>query len=125
MNTRASVAYGWGLLCLAGGGAYYFAKRSINADREERAALVESRRQKRENLRITEPALRGAKIDEDCAQTAKVSVKEAVQAEAGKGQGVGRDVVEREREREREEREEKAGFEATRTYRSRRGDRFS
>ena len=125
MNTRASVAYGWGLLCLAGGGAYYFAKRSINADREERAALVESRRQKRENLRITEPALRGAKIDEESAQTAKVSVSEAVKTEAGRGKGVGRDVVEREREREKEEREEKAGFEATRTYRSRRGDRFS
>jgi len=123
MNTRASVAYGWGLLCLAGGGAYYFAKRSINADREERAALVESRRQKRENLRITEPALRGAKIDEDIAQTAKVSVKEAVKVEAQKGQGVGRDVVEREQRRDQEE--EKAAFEATRTYRSRRGDRFS
>lgn len=28
--------YGWGVLCLAGGGAYYFAKRSVNADRATR-----------------------------------------------------------------------------------------
>lgn len=27
---------GWGVLCVAGGGAYYFAKRSINADRAAR-----------------------------------------------------------------------------------------
>lgn len=44
-NQKASVAYGWGVLILAGGGAYYFAKRSINADREERAAMNERRRQ--------------------------------------------------------------------------------
>ncbi|CAG8940648.1 unnamed protein product [Penicillium salamii] len=27
---------GWGALCVAGGGAYYFAKQSINADRQSR-----------------------------------------------------------------------------------------
>lgn len=27
---------GWGTLCVAGGGAYYFAKQSINADRQAR-----------------------------------------------------------------------------------------
>ncbi|RAL09168.1 uncharacterized protein BO97DRAFT_352349, partial [Aspergillus homomorphus CBS 101889] len=27
---------GWGTLCVAGGGAYYFAKKSINADRQSR-----------------------------------------------------------------------------------------
>ncbi|KAF2153196.1 hypothetical protein K461DRAFT_320885 [Myriangium duriaei CBS 260.36] len=45
MNTRASVAYGWGVLIAAGGGAYYFAKRSINADRAERAEAEERRKQ--------------------------------------------------------------------------------
>ncbi|KAJ9640067.1 hypothetical protein H2199_006301 [Coniosporium tulheliwenetii] len=38
MNTIRSVWYGWGVLIVAGGGAYYFAKKSINADRAERAA---------------------------------------------------------------------------------------
>ena len=54
MNTRGSVAFGWGILCLAGGGAYYFAKRSINADRAERAMAEEQRRQQRERLRMSD-----------------------------------------------------------------------
>jgi len=36
MNTIRSTWIGWGVLCVAGGGAYYFAKRSINADRQAR-----------------------------------------------------------------------------------------
>ncbi|KAI0881119.1 uncharacterized protein GGS22DRAFT_173382 [Annulohypoxylon maeteangense] len=44
MNTVKSFWMGWGSLCLAGGGAYYFAKKSINADRTAR--LEESRRKK-------------------------------------------------------------------------------
>lgn len=35
---------GWGVLCAAGGGAYYFAKQGINADRA--AKLEEARRKK-------------------------------------------------------------------------------
>ncbi|KAI5924652.1 hypothetical protein F4810DRAFT_662663 [Camillea tinctor] len=44
MNTARSFWLGWGSLCLAGGGAYVFAKRSINADRAAR--LEEARRKK-------------------------------------------------------------------------------
>ncbi|QIX01683.1 hypothetical protein AMS68_007200 [Peltaster fructicola] len=54
MNTKASVAYGWGVLILAGGGAYYFAKRSINSDRAERASKIEQERQYIQRLRETE-----------------------------------------------------------------------
>ncbi|KAL3478392.1 hypothetical protein BJX99DRAFT_224416 [Aspergillus californicus] len=36
MNTIRSTWIGWGTLCVAGGGAYYFAKKSINADRQTR-----------------------------------------------------------------------------------------
>ncbi|OQD73367.1 hypothetical protein PENDEC_c015G02608 [Penicillium decumbens] len=36
MNTVRSTWFGWGALCVAGGGAYYFAKQSINADRAAR-----------------------------------------------------------------------------------------
>ncbi|KAK5938192.1 hypothetical protein PMZ80_009781 [Knufia obscura] len=36
MNTVRSTWYGWGVLCVAGGGAYYFAKQQINADRQAR-----------------------------------------------------------------------------------------
>ncbi|KAK5627336.1 hypothetical protein RRF57_003051 [Xylaria bambusicola] len=46
MNTSARAARaGWGSLCLAGAGAYYFAKKSINADRAER--FEEAQRKKR------------------------------------------------------------------------------
>ncbi|KAI1487493.1 hypothetical protein F5X96DRAFT_145908 [Biscogniauxia mediterranea] len=44
MNTARSFWLGWGSLCLAGAGAYVFAKRSINADRAAR--LEETRRKK-------------------------------------------------------------------------------
>ncbi|KAK6077296.1 hypothetical protein SCUP234_06708 [Seiridium cupressi] len=44
MNTVRSFWMGWGSLCVAGGGAYYFAKRQINADRAQR--LEESRRKR-------------------------------------------------------------------------------
>ncbi|KAK0720030.1 hypothetical protein B0H67DRAFT_574879 [Lasiosphaeris hirsuta] len=44
MNTVKSFWVGWGALCLAGGGAYVFAKRSIDADRRTR--LEEQRRKK-------------------------------------------------------------------------------
>ncbi|KAI0115512.1 hypothetical protein GGR51DRAFT_555944 [Nemania sp. FL0031] len=40
-DTRA----GWGSLCIAGAGAYYFAKKSINADRAQR--FEEAQRKKR------------------------------------------------------------------------------
>ncbi|KAH6685408.1 hypothetical protein F5X68DRAFT_233154 [Plectosphaerella plurivora] len=44
MNNIKSFWMGWGSLCVAGGGAYYFAKKSINADRMSR--LEEARRKK-------------------------------------------------------------------------------
>ncbi|KAF2220524.1 hypothetical protein BDZ85DRAFT_284258 [Elsinoe ampelina] len=55
MNTRASVAYGWGVLIAAGGGAYFFAKRSINNDRAERAAADERRRQTMNRMQYGTP----------------------------------------------------------------------
>ncbi|KAF2859716.1 hypothetical protein K470DRAFT_258564 [Piedraia hortae CBS 480.64] len=51
---RASVAYGWGILVVAGGGSYYFAKRSINADRTKRAEGVQQQRERQELLRRQE-----------------------------------------------------------------------
>ncbi|KAJ4293642.1 hypothetical protein N0V90_008926 [Kalmusia sp. IMI 367209] len=44
MNTIKSVYYGWATLIVAGGGAYYFAKRSINADRARKADLDAQKR---------------------------------------------------------------------------------
>ncbi|KNE71126.1 hypothetical protein AMAG_15795 [Allomyces macrogynus ATCC 38327] len=39
MNTPSSVAYGWGVLIVAAGVAYHFAKKDIDAKRREQAAL--------------------------------------------------------------------------------------
>ncbi|KNE69841.1 hypothetical protein AMAG_20058 [Allomyces macrogynus ATCC 38327] len=39
MNTPGSVAYGWGVLIVAAGVAYHFAKKDIDAKRREQAAL--------------------------------------------------------------------------------------
>ncbi|KAK1760875.1 hypothetical protein QBC47DRAFT_368452 [Echria macrotheca] len=44
MNTVKSFWVGWGSLCVAGGAAYYFAKKSIDADRRTR--FEEQRRKK-------------------------------------------------------------------------------
>ncbi|KAF1969766.1 hypothetical protein BU23DRAFT_557392 [Bimuria novae-zelandiae CBS 107.79] len=44
MNTVKSVYYGWATLIVAGGGAYVFAKRSINADRARKADLDAQKR---------------------------------------------------------------------------------
>ncbi|KAI2608534.1 uncharacterized protein GGS25DRAFT_490721 [Hypoxylon fragiforme] len=54
MNTIRSFWLGWGSLCLAGGGAYYFAKRSINADRAAR--LEDNRRKKQRNDSLEHPS---------------------------------------------------------------------
>nr|POE72752.1 hypothetical protein CFP56_30691 [Quercus suber] len=56
MNTVRSVGYGWGILIVAGAGSYYFAKRSVNSDRAERAEAEEKRRQVRERMRVQELA---------------------------------------------------------------------
>ncbi|EGS18112.1 uncharacterized protein CTHT_0061270 [Thermochaetoides thermophila DSM 1495] len=58
MNTVSLAAFkpmtaGWGSLCVAGGVAYYFAKQSINADRQSR---LEEQRKKREMIESLEKA---------------------------------------------------------------------
>ncbi|KAF4633774.1 hypothetical protein G7Y89_g4346 [Cudoniella acicularis] len=48
--TVKSFWVGWGALCVAGGGAYYFAKKSINEDRMARFEADRRRRQMQESL---------------------------------------------------------------------------
>ncbi|ESZ98607.1 hypothetical protein SBOR_1057 [Sclerotinia borealis F-4128] len=50
MNTVKSFWVGWGSLCVAGGGAYYFAKQSINADRAARFEADQKRKRQQEAL---------------------------------------------------------------------------
>ncbi|KFZ04761.1 hypothetical protein V501_08997 [Pseudogymnoascus sp. VKM F-4519 (FW-2642)] len=50
MNTVKSFWVGWGSLCVAGGAAYYFAKKSINADRQTRFQEAEAKRRRLASL---------------------------------------------------------------------------
>jgi len=50
MNTVKSFWVGWGSLCVAGGTAYFFAKRSINADRAARFEKEQKQRRIQEAL---------------------------------------------------------------------------
>jgi hypothetical protein len=121
------VAYGWGILCLAGGGAYYFAKRSINSDRAERAMAEEKRRQQRERLRVTEAASRDAHLggaEKGSGQSTKKRAPNAeklhttdpapVDHEGGKSNGTSAPTTDAD-----------SKFEAKAPFRARKGDRFS
>lgn len=121
MNTRASVAYGWGVLCLAGGGAYYFAKRSINSDRAERAAAEEARRQQRERMRVTETASRDAKLGGSTSAKNEKSKGEKKAPNAEKPEHVDPAAVEHVQQLSGSD----SKFEAKVPFRSRKGDRFS
>ena len=87
------------MLILAGGGSYYFAKRSINADREERAAAEERRRQVQQELQAHEAILRERAMAEG-------------RAKSGANGGATADV-------------EPSKYETSTPFRSKKGDRFS
>ncbi|KAK3643995.1 hypothetical protein LTR56_009847 [Elasticomyces elasticus] len=126
MNTVRSVGYGWGVLVVAGAGSYYFAKRSINADREERAQAEEQRRQQRERMRVQEMVSRGTtakaphnpKRKERAAPATGVaeSLDPSQQAEGGDPAPV---------THEQAEMAQRGKYEAAEPYRTRRGDKFS
>ncbi|KAF2125371.1 hypothetical protein P153DRAFT_348476 [Dothidotthia symphoricarpi CBS 119687] len=126
MNTVKSVYYGWGTLIAAGGGAYYFAKKSINADR---AAKAEADRVKRQRQYQLEQSLASS------ASTTPISGAGAVTQGKTGGQGgspggeMGNPSVQASQDpaATRHEGEEgaKSKYEASGVFRSRKGDRFS
>lgn len=100
------------MLILAGGGAYYFAKRSINADREERALAMERRRQATRPLRSSDlgPA---ASASASSAQQDRPSPSQEAAADPAPVTHVQEDMS------------AKGKYEAAEPFRSRKGDRFS
>ncbi|PSN74401.1 hypothetical protein BS50DRAFT_478119, partial [Corynespora cassiicola Philippines] len=98
---------GWGTLIVAGGGAYYFAKKSINADR---AAKAEADRQKR----IAQYQLEQAHFGDKYPAPPRASNPSQ---EASKDPAPTRHAPEDEAERSK--------YEAREVFRSRKGDRFS
>ncbi|KAE8355765.1 hypothetical protein BDV28DRAFT_128333 [Aspergillus coremiiformis] len=134
MNTIRSTWVGWGTLCVAGGGAYYFAKKSINADRAARyeaetkrkAKLAEMeaehRRQSVLNKRALTPAEPPSLKRPNMAQFQSAADDVASpSAEAGHDPAPTRHEPESEADRVLE----KGKYEAAQPFRPPRGDRFS
>ncbi|CEJ80454.1 hypothetical protein VHEMI00635 [[Torrubiella] hemipterigena] len=55
MNTVRSFWIGWGSVCVAGAGAYYFAKQEINADRKNKLEALRLKRQANRELEYGSP----------------------------------------------------------------------
>ncbi|KAI8933330.1 hypothetical protein NX059_009954 [Plenodomus lindquistii] len=140
MNTVKSVYYGWATLIVAGGGAYFFAKRSINADRAHKAELDRIKRQRtwelEKSLNQSESTQRTATTPlNPTATTAPRGVVAELERQRGDGGGgmggpageAHQDPAPTRHEAESEEQRarEKSKYEASEAYRSRRGDRFS
>lgn len=120
---HAIIRLGWGVLCVAGGGAYYFAKRSINADRASRHEADMKRKARFQNLEPVAP------VDSSPRTKRKKSPAN------GEGQDhVGSPSAEASEdaapvghapETEQQQIRERSKYEAAEPYRSRKGDRFS
>ncbi|KAF8860352.1 hypothetical protein BDZ45DRAFT_672652 [Acephala macrosclerotiorum] len=118
MNTAKSFWVGWGALCVAGGGAYYFAKKSINADRQARFEADQKRRRMQESLEYsatTQPANSGnggpARADHSGSPSQEANLDPAPTRHAPDTEG----------QRVRE----KSKYEASEPFRAKKGDRFS
>jgi len=119
MNTLRSTWIGWGSLCLAGGGAYYFAKRSINADRAARHEADMKKRRLQQSLEYSskqasnqskqnpKPTTKGS--DHAGSPSAEASDDPAPTRHAPDEKGGGK----------------KSKYEASEVYRSKKGDRLS
>ncbi|KAL1970805.1 hypothetical protein VTN77DRAFT_2639 [Rasamsonia byssochlamydoides] len=141
MNTIRSTWIGWGALCVAGGGAYYFAKKSVNADR---AARYEADMRRKAQLAAAEAEHRRAQAASSStpstpSQTQKPSDLPSLQRANAASGSVTRDDVaspsteagqdpaptRHEPETEKEKLLEKSKYEAAETFRPPRGNRFS
>ncbi|KAK2736867.1 hypothetical protein FQN55_001362 [Onygenales sp. PD_40] len=150
MNTIRSTWVGWGSLCVAGGGAYYFAKKSINRERASRHEEAQRRKEqalaKEQSTKYSRqpapppqytPQPSQPKASSSSSQESQ-GVADAVRAQsravgAGKDDTaspsteVGHDPAPTRHEPETEAQgvEEKGKYEASEPYRSKRGNRFS
>ncbi|EGD88281.2 hypothetical protein H112_04763 [Trichophyton rubrum D6] len=126
MNTIKSTWIGWGALCVAGGGAYYFAKRSINADRLTRFDATQKRK---DEMAKAEASARAA------AEQSKAAVARAGKLNSGSqkddayspSEELGHDPAPTRHEPDTDAQRlaEKGKYEAAEVFRSRKGDRFS
>lgn len=133
MNTIRSTWYGWGSLCVAGGGAYWFAKRQINADRQSRLEEELRRKELQRRMEAAEarsrepiakrPKKQKAVTSGDTGVTESKTEDHAGSPSAESSQDVA--PVSHAPGSERDKIVEKSKYEAAEPYRSRKGDRFS
>jgi hypothetical protein len=103
--------------CKAGGGAYYFAKKSINADRAARFEMEQRRKQIAESYGVPAPSSAAEKNggpprSDHCGSPSQESTIDPAPT---------RHAPESEGQRVRE----KSKYETSEPFRSRKGDRFS
>ncbi|RVX68373.1 hypothetical protein B0A52_07373 [Exophiala mesophila] len=124
MNTIRSTWYGWGILCVAGGGAYYFAKKSINADR---AARFEAEQTKQARLRRIESSVYKEPSSKSKGKAKANSYPEVLDHAGSPSSEISEEVAPvshapvtgEQRVRERSK------YEAAEPFRGKKGDRFS
>ncbi|KAI0433323.1 hypothetical protein F5Y09DRAFT_299143 [Xylaria sp. FL1042] len=117
MNTVKSFWAGWGSLCVAGAGAYYFAKKSINADRAQRYEETQRKKRMMDSLEHPEnvptPPSNGVPVSNDFAGSPS--------QEASSDPAPTRHAPTTEDQRVFE----KSKYESSTPFRSPKGDRFS
>ncbi|KAI9784897.1 MAG: hypothetical protein M1816_000592 [Peltula sp. TS41687] len=118
MNTVRSFWVGWGSLLVAGGTAYYFAKKAITADRAERHEAEMKRRRRQETL---EYGALGQSSSSPAASHRVSDFAGSPSREANQEPAPTRHAPENEGQRVKE----KSKYEASEPYRSKKGDRLT
>ncbi|RNJ60530.1 hypothetical protein D7B24_007453 [Verticillium nonalfalfae] len=126
MNNVKSFWLGWGSLCVAGGGAYYFAKKSINADRMTRLEDQRRKKQMIESMEYSEnvpsrPLSSATMGGTPAASPARTDTAGSPSQEAGADPAPTRHAPTTEEQRIFE----KSKYESAAPFRSTKGDRFS
>ncbi|KAK4159013.1 hypothetical protein QBC43DRAFT_328025 [Cladorrhinum sp. PSN259] len=128
MNTVKSFWAGWGSLCIAGGAAYYFAKKDINANRMSRMEEQRKKKSMVESLEYSENVPTRPLNSSAMGGSAGVNGGPARTDSAGSpSQETGNDPAPTRHApaTETERVFEKSKYEASQPFRSPKGDRFS
>ncbi|KAE9364350.1 hypothetical protein N431DRAFT_388369 [Stipitochalara longipes BDJ] len=122
MNTVRSFWVGWGTLCVAGGAAYYFAKKEINQERATKFEAEQRRRRIQESLEYTaRPEATTSSGAKQNGGPARSDSTGSPSQEATLDPAPTRHAPHTEGERVRE----KSKYETSEPFRAKKGDRFS
>lgn len=139
--TNNTHSYGWGSLIVAGAGAYYFAKKSINADRAAKAEQEQQKRLRNYQLEAQHKNVANSQQPlQSSVSSSPASQNTGITGQIGKNPDWGHQADESNPSREasqdpaptrhapedsEQKMKEKSKYEASDVFRSRKGDRFS